>query len=191
MHLVLASTSASRRQMLRDAGFAVVFEAPGVDEGIEESDPARRAVALAVRKAEAVRARHPDAWVLAADQVVTDGTEVWGKPSDAAEHLARLQSMRGRWHDLVTGFVLLGPGIRESGVERTRLWVRDDLEDEELRAYVDTSEGRDCAGGYAIEGRGAFLFSRIEGDWFNILGLPLLRVLDLLRGQGWRFGELP
>jgi septum formation protein len=188
MHLVLASTSPSRRQMLENAGVTVELEAPGVDEGIEEPDPAKRAVALAERKAEAVRARRPDVLVLAADQVVTDGTEVWGKPSDPAEHLARLRSMRGQWHDLVTGFALIGPGIRRLGVERTRLWVRADLGDDELRAYVDSGEGRHCAGGYAIEGRGGFLFSRVEGDWFNILGLPLLRVMDLLREQGWRFG---
>ncbi|MBW1877411.1 MAG: septum formation protein Maf [Deltaproteobacteria bacterium] len=189
MRLILASTSPSRRQMLQNAGLAIEFEAPGVDEAIEEPDPARRAVALAERKAEAVRARRPDAWVLAADQVVTDGSEVWGKPSDPAEHLARLRSMRGKWHDLVTGFALLGPEVRRCGVEQTRLWVRADLDDEELQAYVDSGEGRDCAGGYAIEGRAAFLFSRIDGDWFNILGLPLLRVMDLLREQGWRFGE--
>ncbi len=176
--------------MLEGAGFRVECEAPGVDErAVSEPDPRRLAGQLATAKARAVAHRRPGHLILGADQVVTDGVEVWGKPVDAADHLARLQAMRGRSHDLVTGFCLLGPGVEEVGLETTRLWVRADLTDAELEAYVATGEGSGCAGGYAAEGQGAWLFSRIEGDWFNVIGLPLLRVIDALRRHGWQFGE--
>lgn len=174
--------------MLAAAGFEVEPVAPGVDESIPEMDPVARAVALSRRKALAVAEVRPDAWVIAADQVVTDGIAVWGKPKDAHDHLAGLKAMRGRSHDLVTGFTVVAPDWEESGHERTRLWVRADLTDDELAAYVATAEGRHCAGGYAIEGLGGFLFERVDGDFFNILGLPLLRVIAVLRAHGWRFG---
>jgi len=173
--------------MLRDSGLDVEALAPGVDEITDEPDPAARARALAARKADAVRAKVPDAVVIGADQVVTDGAEIWGKPRDRADHVARLSSMRGRSHDLVTGWAIRGEGIDLGGHERTRLWARADVTDDEIARYVDTGEGTGCAGGYAIEGRGVFLFERIEGDWFNIVGLPLLPVLGALRGLGWRF----
>jgi len=194
MHpLLLASTSSSRYRMLAGAGVAVEVVAPEVNEDPGgRADPAALASHLARRKAGAVAARHPDRWVLGADQVGTLlGADAvpFGKPRDTAHHLALLQSLRGRTHALVTGFALLGPGIEHVETARTRLHVRGDLTDAELRAYVETGEGTYCAGGYAIEGRGAFLFAAVEGDFFNVLGLPLLRVLDALRAHGWRFGD--
>lgn len=187
--LILASTSASRRKILEDAGVDVICEAPGVDErGVHDPEPESLARTLAERKAAAVGARHRDGWVLGADQVVWDGREVFGKPRDPADHVARLTAMRGASHELITAFCLLGPGgVRDIGVERTRMYVRADLGDDEIAAYVATGEGSSCAGGYAAEARGAFLFERVDGDWFNVLGLPLFRVLDRLRAHGWRF----
>jgi septum formation protein len=126
--------------------------------------------------------------VVGADQVLWDGHEVIGKPADAADHLRRLRGFRGRSHTLLTGWHVVGPGgVHRSGVERTVLWVRGDLSDAELAAYVATGEGTGCAGGYAVEGHGAWLFERIDGDWFNVVGLPLLAVLTALRELGWRY----
>lgn len=191
--LILASTSPWRRQMLHAAGLPARGEAPGVDEDPRgETDPVRLAVGLAGRKARAVAARWPEAWVLGADQVVCDAVardQIWGKPRDPADHLARLRSMRGRSHVLITGWALVGPGLARDGWCETALHVRADLTDDELAAYVACGEGSGCAGGYMAEGRGAFLFDRIDGDWFNVLGLPLLDVFGALRELGWRFGE--
>lgn len=191
--LILASTSRWRREMLAAVGILVEAVAPGVDEralvahgapGAQASDLAQR---LAGAKADAVAARHPGRWILAADQLATDGAEVFGKPDDAEDHVRRLRNLRGRSHALVTGWCLVGPdGGRRGGVEETRLLMRSDLTDAELAAYVASGEGSGCAGGYAIEGRGAFLFERTEGDWFNIVGLPLFAVIGGLRGAGWR-----
>jgi septum formation protein len=188
--IVLASTSRWRLQLLKAAGLDVEGVSPGVDEAaLIEPRPVPRAEKLALAKARAVEAARSTAWVLGADQVVWDGVEVFGKPVDPADHLDRLRSMRGRRHELVTAFALLGPGgVVEQGVERTVMWVRADIEDAELAAYVASGEGAGCAGGYAAEGRGAFLFERVEGDWNNVIGLPLFSVLAALRRHGWRFG---
>lgn len=191
--LILASTSEWRRAMLADVGLSARGVAPEVEESLDgANDPVSVATGLARQKAEAVSARYPEAWVLGADQVVCDAvrrTEIWGKPVDAEDHLRRLKGMRGRSHVLVTGWALLGPGVQRVGHCETVLRVRADLSDAELAAYVASGEGSGCAGGYMAEARGAFLFEQIDGDWFNVLGLPILDVFGALRDLGWRFGE--
>lgn len=201
--LVLASTSPWRRRMLESAGVRIRAVGSGVDERALEQAilarepgpdaPRRIAAALAGAKARAVAALHPGSWVLAADQVGQDpaGPErPIGKSSGAADHLLQLRALVGRRHDLLTAWVLLGPaGERAEGVCTSSLWMRGDLTDDELAAYVATGEGSECAGGYAIEGLGSFLFERVEGDWNNVLGLPLFEVSSALRSvAGWRFG---
>lgn len=187
--LILASTSPTRRKLLEGAGVRVQVEDPRVDEQITALDgPVAMAMALARRKARAVALHHPGAWVLGADQVVHQGAEVFGKPRSRDDHMARLRSMRGHTHDLITCWALVGPGEHTHGESVTRMSVRADLEDHELSHYVASGEGTYCAGGYAAEGKGAFLFDRIDGDWFNVLGLPLLDVMGALRARGWRLG---
>ena len=189
--LILASTSPWRRRILTDAGVDARAVAPGVDESeVTASDPVYLVEELARRKAAAVAALHPEAWVIGADQVayaLNDPSEIWGKPKDPAAHLEQLRRLRGSTHVLITGFAILAPGFQEVGHETTTMYGRPDLTDAELQAYVDTGEGTHCAGGYAAEGRGGFLFERADGDWFNVLGLPLFRVLGALRRHGWRF----
>ena len=187
MDLVLASTSSSRRAMLSAAGVAYRAIPPGVDErAYDDADPATLAAQLAHAKAAAVAAREPTSWVIGSDQVGWLDGERLDKPEDPSDHLRRLQRMRGRPHTLHTAWTLLGPGTtRVDGATTVTLWMRADLSDAELAAYVATGEGSRCAGGYALEGRGAALFSRYEGDWFSVLGLPLLDVLDALRRHGW------
>lgn len=196
--LILASTSPYRRRILEDAGLTVRCVAPGVDESVvDHGVTAVRTRALAAMKALAVPAGPGDI-VIGADQLLEDPRtgEIFGKPADDAAHLARLRSLRGRDHVLVTGFcvrvVSAGPdgpvtSRQIVGDEVTRLWFRADTTDEELHAYVACGEARGCAGGYAAEGRGAFLIERIEGDWTNVIGLPIFRILDALRSIGWRF----
>lgn len=166
-------------------------EAPGVDEAaVAVSEPVALVRELASRKALSVARRHPEAWVIGADQVAFDPgrpEEIWGKPPSPEVHLQRLKAMRGRSHALVTGLAVVGPGIDALEHERTDMVARADLEDDELARYVASGEGSGCAGGYAAEGRGAFLFERIDGDWFNVLGLPLYRLLSILRAHGWRY----
>lgn len=192
----LASTSPWRRRLLEAAGVRVGIEAPGVDErAVTLPDPVALARDLARRKALAVADRHPGDWVIGSDQVGFDPEvgEPFGKPDDPEDHLRRLRALVGRPHVLVTGVALVRRGA-DGGVEeevfdqRTTLHVRADLGEDELTAYVATGEGSHCAGGYAVEGLGAFLFERIDGDWFNVVGLPLLPLMSALRRRGWRFG---
>lgn len=174
--------------MLADVGLFVTGEAAQIDESaIGGEGPREVALARARAKAKDVASRHPGAWVIGADQVVHQNGEVFGKPPNPAAHRARLASMRGCSHELVTGWVLLGPGEPAEGLCTTRMVVRGDLTEDELEAYVADGEGSGCAGGYAAEGKGAFLFERVEGDWFNVIGLPLLDVLGALRHRGLRF----
>jgi septum formation protein len=187
--ILLASTSPSRRELLVRAGLDPVCRRPMVDESAyTPSDPGDRALARARAKADALPVE--PGWIgIAADQVAFDPDEgvCFGKPADDAAQLDRLLSLRGRPHALHTAWVAYTTDQERAGVEVATIHMaRTDRE--ELAAYVATGEARGCAGGYAVEGRGAFLVDRIEGDWTGVLGLPLYRVLAAVRALGWRFG---
>lgn len=187
--IVLASTSSARRHILDQLGLDFVAIGSGVDEAaVTHPSPEGLALLLAQAKARAVAARTPGAWVIGCDQVAYDPSTpgCWGKPRDADDHLARLLGERGRLHVLASGWCVVGPEGEQAGVALARLWMRADLEEAELRAYVTGGEGSACAGGYAVEGRGGALFERIEGDHSTILGLPIGPVIGALRAWGWR-----
>ena len=187
MALILASTSPWRRELLSRAGVECEGVAPSVDErACTIGDPVELAEALARMKAASVAAGRPDELVLGADQIVHLDGRVFHKPESAAAHLSMLHALRGRTHDLVTGVALIGPDVERVFHCTTRLSFRVDLTDAELLAYVDSGEGRGCAGGYEIERRGAWLCENIDGSWFNVVGLPVLRVVAELRALGWR-----
>ncbi|MEO0603443.1 MAG: Maf family protein [Myxococcota bacterium] len=189
--VLLASTSPIRLRMLTNAGISVRAEPSNVTETIPPHLDSVAAVVehLASAKARAVADRFPDHIVIGADQLAFDPevpTEPFGKPRSPEDHLARLKALRGRRHVLVTGFAVLAPDVRVVDHDTTTMHVRPDLTDEELAAYVATGEGSGCAAGYAAEELGGFLFERIDGDFFNVLGLPLLKVTSALRELGWR-----
>jgi len=187
MPLILASTSPWRRALLERAGLSCSAAEPSVDErACRLEDPVELARELARQKAASVARTRPDAVVLGADQVVHLEGRVFHKPASPEEHLDALRALRGRTHELVTGVALLHDDDERVFHETTRLRFRADLSDAELAAYVATGEGAGCAGGYEIEARGAWLCESIEGSWFNVVGLPVLRVITELRELGWR-----
>ena len=190
--VVLASTSASRAAVLRAAGVAFEAVAPGVDEDTakaaligEGAGPREVADALAELKALRVSARR-DGLVIGADQTLDLDGVLFDKAADLAEARERLQAMRGRMHRLHAGVVVARDGQpiwRE--VQTSSLWMRP-FSDAFLDDYLER-EGEaalSSVGCYRLEGLGAQLFSRIDGDYFAILGLPLLGLLDLLRLHG-------
>jgi septum formation protein len=209
--LILASTSPWRLGMLRDAGIPVEGVAPPFDEySIGHDHPstlkaaqlppgqmgiargrlaARRAVGLAIARAEAkahsVATIRPEAWVIGADQVCWMDDQIFEKPKSPEEHLRHLVALRGRKHQLSTAVHLFTPKGPRSFVEHTGIEMRADLSDAELSAYVRSGEGSGCAGGYQVEARGALLMEAIHGDWHNVIGLPLFRLISLLRKEGW------
>jgi septum formation protein len=185
--IVLASQSASRAALLSGAGIPFAQVNSEVDESAVQAEmPTVLARMRARAKAAAVATSRPlSDLVVGADQVVFMGRLVFGKPATGAEHLAMLRAFRGNWHALVTAVTLWSCGKDAREIDRfevrSRLALRSDLRDDELLAYVACGEGRGCAGGYRVEGRGICLFSEIRGDWTNILGLPMIHLVTRLR----------
>ncbi len=189
--LVLASASSARRRVLEGAGVPFVQDPSGVDEDalkatLRARSAAKLARALALAKALAVSARRPDAPVLGADQVLECEGKLFAKPRDKTEARAQLVSLRGRGHRLVNGLALVRGGrVIWQYDDEARLWMRD-FDDAFLENYLAGAgpEVLESVGVYRLEGRGAQLFARIEGDFFSILGLPLLPLLEALRREG-------
>jgi septum formation protein len=184
--LVLASTSPWRLQLLGEAGILAEAVAPAVsEEDIVGRGPVETAQLRALAKAKSVAERRPDALVLGADQVIHMDGETIGKPADDSIWLERLQAMRGRTHQLTTAVALVDGDGSEEFTVTTEVRFRSDLCDDELRAYIVCGEARDCAGGYMIERKGAWLVESIEGDWLNVIGMPVLHLVSRLRARGW------
>ncbi len=191
--LILASASTARRNLLLRAGVAVAIEPAHLDEAAikasfrrEGAPAADCAMALAEAKALAVARRYAGALVIGADQLLVCDGAWFDKPRDLAEAGAQLLALRGKTHELVTALAV----VREDAViwraiERPRLTMRA-FTPRFLDDYVAEvgDEVLGSVGAYQLEGRGAQLFARIEGDYFAILGLPLLPLLHFLRGQG-------
>lgn len=191
--LILASASASRSAMLRNAGLAIAQEPAGVDEDMvkhslraEGADAAHVAVTLADLKAQQVSRNHPDAFVIGADQMLECNGIWFDKPPDIDHARGHLEALRGKTHELITAAVVVRAGARLwQHVDRAALTMRG-FSDAYIDAYLEETGAEVCStvGAYRLEGVGAQLFSRVEGDFFTILGLPLLPLLDFLRGHG-------
>ena len=192
--LILASRSAARRAMLTAAGVTHEAVAAGVDEDAvkaalvgEGADARRLADALAELKAVKISRRYPLDWVLGCDQTLArDDGRLFDKPADRADAADQLRALRGRKHRLTSAAVLAQGGVpvwRHIGV--ATLTMRD-FSDAFLEQYLDVEWPAiaGCVGCYRLEGVGIQLFSRVEGDHFTVLGLPLLALLDQLRVLG-------
>jgi septum formation protein len=175
--LVLASRSPQRRAILETLG--VPFELRAVDV-VEEQEGAPVAVASenALRKAVAARAA-PGETVLGVDTLVAIGLDIWGKPPDEAAARDTLRRLAGRTHDVVSGVALVdSAGTVRAATATTRVTFRA-MDEATLDWYVASGEWEQRAGGYAIQGRGGALVDRIEGDYLNVVGLPVGTLLDL------------
>lgn len=185
MNIILASGSPRRRQLLEQLGLSFTVQSSDVDESVAPGlSPAAMVEQLSLRKGQAVAGSvGPDSLVLAADTVVALGDAILGKPRDRAEALSMLTSLSGKTHQVYTGVTLLGGGRRVTEHETTAVTFRS-LSREEIGAYVDTGEPMDKAGAYGIQGYGALLVERLEGDYFNVMGLPLCRLGRMLAAFG-------
>lgn len=181
--IILASSSPRRQELLR----LIVPEFQVVPPKVEEDAVAepQDLLHLAKKKAEAVAARYPEALVIAADTGVFRDGRAYGKPDDLEEAKRFLVALSGGWHSVFTGLVVRwGSLFRESLVE-TRVLFRP-LSEEEILWYLRSEEVLDKAGAYAIQGRAAVFVERIEGDFYNVMGLPLCALWRILWELGWR-----
>jgi septum formation protein len=184
--LVLASGSPRRRQLLEMLGLRPVVTPSRVQEiPLPREAPAAYARRLARDKARAV----PGELVLGADTIVVLDGDVLEKPRDPEDAVAMLLRLQGRRHEVITAVCLVADGVEHEAADTTAVVFRP-ADEALLRAYVATGEPMDKAGAYGIQGYGAALVERVEGDFFSVMGLPLRLVLDLMAraGHPWRFG---
>lgn len=185
--LILASSSPRRQELIRLLGLPVEVMPSDADESVEEGwTPAQIVERLSVRKAEAVRARIGDGrgLIVGSDTIVTLDGRVLGKPRDEDDAATMLRSLSGRPHQVYSGVALVDASSGRSAVGHlmTQVWMKP-LDEERIRRYVATGEPRDKAGAYGIQGVGARLVDRIEGDFFNVVGLPVALVADMLESS--------
>ncbi|WP_108813318.1 Maf family protein [Loktanella sp. Alg231-35] len=191
--IILASGSEIRAQLLQNAGLTFDVIIARIDETAiraslqaEDASPRDIADTLAEMKAQRIAAKHPEALVIGCDQILAHGREILAKPETPAEALSQLQSLRGQRHQLLSAAVIYGDGKplwRHVGI--VRLHMRD-ASDSYLEDYVarNWDSIRHAVGAYKLEEEGVRLFTRIEGDYFNVLGLPLLELLSYLTLRG-------
>ena len=173
--VVLASSSPRRRELLDKTGLKFVVDAAEINEDHgRRMKPAELAKTISLEKAKAVADRHPCSIIIAADTFGVLAGRLLGKPHDEDEARRMLERMSGRRHRVITGFTILDTetGKAISKAVETKVYFRK-LDSEEIEAYVKTGEPLDKAGAYAIQGLGALLVEKIEGDYYNVIGLPL------------------
>ena len=191
--MILASQSQSRATMLRNAGVTIQIEPARIDEAAiksamlaEDAPPRDIADMLAEMKALRVSPRHPEELTLGADQILVCEGQIFDKPTDMAAARAHLQTLRGKTHQLLSAAVIAQRGEPIwRHIATAKLTMRpfsDSFLDDYLARFGETA--LTSVGAYHLEGLGAQLFSRIEGDYFTILGLPLLEILGFLRARG-------
>ncbi len=183
MKLILASASPRRAELLRQAGMDFEIIVPDLAEENFSNLPPREMVArLSLEKALAVSSRLKEGYIIAADTIVFHRGIKLGKPVDLADARRMLSLLSGEQHTVLTGLTLLDAvsGKYESGITTTMVWMKR-LNANELDAYISTGEPMDKAGAYGIQGRAGLYVEKIEGCYFNVVGLPLSLLYDLMQ----------
>lgn len=188
--LILASSSPRRRELIQMLGLPVRYMTSGADEIFpQQLTPAEIVKYLSIKKAEHVREqvqlRHLDGIIVGADTIVVYHDRILGKPRSKEEACEMLQSLQGQAHDVFSGIACVDAksGRTVSSFRRTRVWMRK-LTEQQIEAYVASGEPMDKAGAYGIQGKGALLIDRIEGDYFNVVGLSIVLLSEMLRDFG-------
>lgn len=184
--LILASNSPRRRDLLQQVGFPFEVDPAGIDESVLPGEtPEAYAVRAALDKARVVAARHGSGLVIGADTIVVAGGGILGKPVDRADAERMLGMLSGREHRVITGLAVIDAASRRerSGAAATRVWFRR-IDPAELAAYAASGEPLDKAGAYGIQEKGALFIDRIDGCYFNVVGLPLALLGGMLKEFG-------
>lgn len=183
--LILASASPRRKRLMSQARIPYQVVVSGVDEAHVGGTPAHQVCVLAEKKSKGALSFTKGAWVLGADTMVVAAGRILGKPGGLAEARDMLMQLAGRSHQVITGFCLLSPSGERVHCEAVSTEVRfKRLTSQEIDAYIATGEPEGKAGGYAIQGIGAFMVEAISGSYTNVVGLPLCAVIKALVGAG-------
>jgi len=184
--IILASASPRRKELLERIGLEFDVEPGNYEEDIRPGlEPHKLARNISLKKAEAVAGSHNNALVIAADTFIVVGDRMLGKPHTEKEARKMLETINGRAHSVITGFCIIDTAAKKTLSEsvETKVYVRQ-LTPVEIDAYVKSKEPLDKAGAYAIQGLGAVIVERIEGDYFNVMGLPLCALTEALKEFG-------
>lgn len=181
MKIVLASASPRRKELMQTAGLEFETQIADVDESVPRGTLPEDAVKLtAEKKALKIARVRPNDAVIGADTIVVVDGDILGKPADTADAIAMLTRLSGREHTVITGVHIVCGGKKITFAEKTRVKFFA-LEKDEIVRYVNSGEPMDKAGAYGIQGLGCVLVERIEGDYFNVMGLPIARTVRALR----------
>ncbi len=182
MKILLASASPRRKELLEKIGWEFTTISSAVDENIEENRPIPLVKTLAEKKAGYFASTHPHHLIIGADTVVAIDDEILGKPRDREDARSMLKTLSGRWHQVYTGVSLIYRGRQKTFYEETRVKMYP-LSEEDLNDYLATGESQGKAGAYAIQGQGALLVKQIQGDYYNVVGLPIARLKREIRSM--------
>ena len=185
--IVLASQSPRRAELIGRLGLDFDTVPADIDETARDGeDPAAYAERLAREKAQAIAVSRPDALVVGSDTIVVIDGDLLGKPRDRQQAVEMLLRLEGREHEVCTGIAVVHGDRVESGLERVRVRFRA-LDRRACEEYVATGEPMDKAGAYGIQGFGSALVEGVDGDYFAVMGLPVVHMLKLLERFGWRY----
>lgn len=183
--LILASKSPRRQELLQKLGLTFTVLTEDIDETMDPGLPLNEEIVrVSLRKAEAVRAQAaPDDVIISADTVVCIDGKRLGKPKDEADAARMLRALSGRDHEVVSGVCVMQGGRAETAAVTTALHFRE-LGEDEISAYIATGEPMDKAGAYGIQGLASIFVDRLDGDYYNVMGLPLCTLARMLRSFG-------
>src|SRR5215207_8295577 len=186
--IILASQPPRRAALIARLELTFDVLPAAIDESyFPHESPPDHAARLAREKAQVIARTHPHALVVGSDTIVVVDGDVLGKPRDRAHAVEMLMRLSGREHEVCTGVAVAHGERVESGLERVRVRFRP-LDRHACEAYVETGEPMDKAGAYGIQGFGSAIVKGIEGDYFAVMGLPVVRMLGLFERYGWRYG---
>ena len=178
--LVLASGSPRRAEIMRSVGWEFEKDVPDIDESEREAEsPEDYVQRLAKEKAELIAARHSSELVLGADTTVVMGGQIIGKPVDTADARRMISMLSGSWHEVLTGVAVASDGTTSVGLQRTRVKFST-LTDSEIRFLVEKGDPLDKAGAYAVQAQAALFIEGIEGDYWNVVGLPISLIYRMI-----------
>jgi septum formation protein len=181
--IILASQSPRRKQLLEQIGLKFEIDSSNYEEDMTlKMEPRKLAEHLSLGKAEDVAQRHKDSIIISADTIVAVDNEVFGKPKTPARAKYMLKKFSGKAHSVITGFTIIDTGTNKQITKsvETKVYFKN-LSEQEIDLYVATGEPLDKGGGYAIQGKAALFVEKIEGDYFNIVGLPILVLTEELK----------